>query len=327
MAFKLGKAKLTTFAKKNYFKLKDGDNVYRILPPMFDCADNGVWNRYYAVEYGYKNSKGKICPFQDVRVVDRKTKMVEVESPAFLLRQKMQENVKKAQEMMDAGKISKDAFEKVKEQAGQFNLDAKFYVNAIDLQGNIGLLKIPTKAMEQIKNIVKTKDEAGYDCLGVETGMFFKINRSGMGRSTTYVVTEYKQKKMVTIEGAQTEVEVAYNHALDEVLISRLEKECFNLDTLFKKLTVDQVQEIVDGGPLAVDKYFGSQEEEKTPVDDEELPPAQDIGFTKPVAQKVEETIPEPVKAEPAKVEPPKAEKPIPAPKQDDEDFLKSLGL
>jgi hypothetical protein len=186
--------------------------------------------------------------------------------------------------------------------------------------------------MEQIKNIVKTKDEAGYDCLGVETGMFFKINRSGMGRSTTYVVTEYKQKKMVTIEGAQTEVEVAYNHALDEVLISRLEKECFNLDTLFKKLTVDQVQEIVDGGPLAVDKYFGSQEEEKTPVDDEELPPAQDIGFTKPVAQKVEETIPEPVKAEPAKVEPakvepPKAEKPIPAPKQDDEDFLKSLGL
>ena len=89
MAVALGKSNYGGGGKKTYFKLKDGDNVYRILPPMFDLAEKGVWTKYYAVEYGYYNTQGKMRPFLACRVVNKKTKMVEVESPSYLYRQQL----------------------------------------------------------------------------------------------------------------------------------------------------------------------------------------------------------------------------------------------
>ena len=39
---KIGKAKYGA-GKKTYFKLKDGDQTFRILPPLGDLADDGVF--------------------------------------------------------------------------------------------------------------------------------------------------------------------------------------------------------------------------------------------------------------------------------------------
>ncbi|MHA1675946.1 MAG: hypothetical protein ACTSU6_02095, partial [Candidatus Njordarchaeales archaeon] len=79
---KVGKTKYG--GGKKVFKLKDGDNVYRILPPLGKLADAGRYSQYYRVEWGYKNSKGQNRPFQDCRVVNRSNNMVEVESPSHL---------------------------------------------------------------------------------------------------------------------------------------------------------------------------------------------------------------------------------------------------
>ena len=49
---KIGKPKYGN--GKKIFKIKDGDNVYRILPPLGKLADAGKWSVYQKVEWGYK---------------------------------------------------------------------------------------------------------------------------------------------------------------------------------------------------------------------------------------------------------------------------------
>lgn len=70
------------FTKKKYFKIKDGEYVFGILPPMGKLAREGTWNVFYPVHYGYRNSKGKLVPFQSPEVINFKTKMVEVPDAA-----------------------------------------------------------------------------------------------------------------------------------------------------------------------------------------------------------------------------------------------------
>ena len=79
----LGKANYGT--GKEIFKIMDGDNIYRILPPMGKLAKSGKWNQYYRVEWGFKNSAGKNRTFQDVRVVNFQTQMVELMGQIYLI--------------------------------------------------------------------------------------------------------------------------------------------------------------------------------------------------------------------------------------------------
>ena len=341
MAFVLGKASYGQRAQKNYFKIKDGDNAFRILPPMFGYASEGIWSKYWAVEYGYKNSLGKMTPFADVRVVNRKTKMVEVESPAYLLRQELRADLDKAVEDLKAGKGSKEAVQEAKDMTERFNMDAKYYVNAIDLQGNIGLLKMGKNCMDFLKGELKRLEGLGIDPLSVENGRFFNFKRSGLGRDTKYQVVEYKQKKVVMVEGQQMEVDVPFQHVLTEDIINRLEKEAFDLSKLFKIITVEQCQDLVDNGPIAADRVFPATTApvaaQAAPVEPEEeeieeevrvtVKPAQDLGFAKPevkesrapaapTAQAVAVPLVSVTKAPPAKDM-----------AKENEDYLRSLGI
>ena len=47
---KIGKASYSGNTKEN-FRIKDGDNIYRPLPPMGNLADAGKWSVYGAVSY------------------------------------------------------------------------------------------------------------------------------------------------------------------------------------------------------------------------------------------------------------------------------------
>src|ERR1035438_7321436 len=97
---KIGKAKYGG-DKKTYFKLKDGDSVFRIIPPIGDMADDGIWSKYYNIHYGYRNTKGNMRVFQSSLVKDRKTKMVEVPDKAL-------ERIQMLKAALDKAKLEKN---------------------------------------------------------------------------------------------------------------------------------------------------------------------------------------------------------------------------
>lgn len=248
---KLGKASYGGGNKKTYFKLKDGDNTYRILPPMGDLADQGIWSVFYRVHYGYKNSAGKLRPFESPLVKNYKTKMIEAPDAALERIENLKAQLEAAKKANNQPMITK--LNEFVGQKGMFNLDSNHYLNVIDLQGNIGILKLRHRAKVALDAEIKRLREKGVDPLSVENGRFFTIRRSGMGLDTTFQVSVMTRTMNIKDVG---DVQQEVPHTLDASIISRLSSEAAVLDKLFKKPTSEEVARIVAQGATAVDEIL-----------------------------------------------------------------------
>lgn len=248
---KIGKASYGGGNKKTYFKMKDGDNVYRILPPLGELADKGIWSVFYNVHYGYKNSEGKLRPFQSSLIKNYKTKMIEAPDAALARIEKLKAQLAEAKASGNTALVQK--LNEFVGPKGSFNLDNNHYVNAIDAQGNIGILKIRHRAKQALDVVIKRLREKGIDPLSVDSGRFFVITRSGMGLDTTFQVNTLT--RTINVPGVG-DVQQEVVHALDESLISRLAGEAADLGKLFKKPTPEQIARIVAEGATAVDEIL-----------------------------------------------------------------------
>jgi hypothetical protein len=346
MSVKIGNASYGG-VKRNYFKLKDGEAVFRILPPLGDLADAGRWSVFWNVHYGYKNSKGQLRAFQSPLVKNRKTKMIEASDPALDRINALKAEFEKAKASGNKELIAK--LDKLVGQKGQYNLDSNHYMNVVDTQGNIGVLKIRHRAKLALDAAIKKLRDKGIDPLSVNDGRFFVFSRSGMGLDTTFQVEVLK--KQINVDGIGM-VEQDVVHKLDESIIGRLEREAAQLDKLFKRPTSEQVERIVKEGASAVDEILdaktgsdeGDQGGDEPDTDyDEPTSSAPTQAAAAPVvaaatttAAPAQASTPAPTVTQPAAAAAaPKAESLATPPKttaqavseQSDEDFLKSLGI
>jgi hypothetical protein len=263
----IGKANYEGSNKKNRFKIKDGNNVYRILPPMGSLAKKGKWSQYWSVVWGYQNAAGKNRPFADCRVVNFNTKMVEVESEAFLRSQKLKKAFEDLKFKLKNGEpVDPKLLEKSEQLKDRYNIENKHYVNVVNLQGEIGLLKLGAKAKKLLEAEIKKLIAKGVDPLSLDNGRFFNIFREGRGNDTVYQVTEYKESVMMNGQ----EVDVPKVHKMDEAFISRLQTEAFDLGKLYVIPTAEQVKAIVEGADPDVVLGLNNQEEVEEEADSDE---------------------------------------------------------
>lgn len=239
MSVKIGTRKKSSseYQKREYFSLKDGNNIYRILPPLGELADDGVWSVYHKVHFGYKNQEGKMRTFLSPEVRN-KEKMIVTPDPALERIQKLEAARAKAKEMGNAAMVKK-----LDEQLFAYSLDKKHYMNAISLDGKIGILKIPHKSKLALDAEMKRLESEGIDPLSAEDGRFFNFNRSGRGLDTIHQVRVHEET--VTENGRRIKTEKV--HVLTDDILSRLEKEAsLNLRNLYRAVTEEQVRQIVE---------------------------------------------------------------------------------
>lgn len=272
---KVGEAKFGS--SKKFFNFKDGDNVYRILPALGKLADDGVWSKYYRICWGYRNSEGRMKTFQDCRVVNRQTKMVEVESAAY---QKLQDLKAQQQQLKDSG-ADKATMDKMREIVMRYNIESKHYVNAVNLNGEIGLLKIGHKAKLALDALIKKmREEEAINPLGVEKGIYINFNRTGKGVDTLYQVNPYKRKVKANVNGQDAIIEELVYHTMDSAFISRLDREAFELSELFPAPTAEEVAQIVNGTPADLDEVLAKYKKESKPKSTATSTAATDSGTT-----------------------------------------------
>ena len=241
-------------AKKNYFSIKKGTQVFRILPPLGDLADKGIWNRYHAVHFGYRTLEGYMRPFSSPEVVNRKTRMVEVRDAAkdYIDNLLTAKNTlaEKLQASPDDARL-KAQLEKTESLLMTFNLEKRYYVNAMDQNGNIGLLKLKTReknALDAVREQIKQEEDL--DPIGV-VGAFLTFTKHGDGRDSSVLVSaNYISSK--TDAGKSVKSLNSHDLASDTATISRLKDMAFDLDKIFVKPTAEEVAMMVKGGPEAV---------------------------------------------------------------------------
>lgn len=277
---KFGTSKLGggNFVKRNRYKMKDGDNIYRIVPAMGDLADEGRFSVYYNVVFGFKTSDGKHRPFQSPQVKNNKEKKIDVHCAATDLINKLKGELEAAKkEGGEAGKVKAQQLAKLVGDfpvMGVYSLNNDHYLNVIDRQGNIGVLEMGHKAKLALDNEIKRiRDTDGFDPLAPETGRFFNIRRTGKGLDTMVQVTVVKEKVDMG-NGKKGEVDV--EHVIDDALADRLltqkdgkwiYKEAADLTKLYQKPTAAEVELIVStanvltGNSTGVDQVLGKGKE------------------------------------------------------------------
>jgi len=246
---------------KKTFKIKDGDNVFGILPPLGKLAAKGKWSQYYKIEWGYKDSSDKFRPFQDVRVVNPKTKMVEVESAAHLKREELIRQKNSLIELMKQGKATKHQVQEATDLVKRYNLDCKHYLNVITLDGEIGLLKIGHRAKLSLDAAINSLRSKGVEPIGL-TGVYFNINRvvpMGKPLDTTYTITPYMENIQANVNGQIQIIQQRKSYELNDVIISRIANEAFELSGMYPTPTAEQVYEIVNGTTADIDRILGKK--------------------------------------------------------------------
>jgi len=233
------------FVKKNIWSPKKGDNIYRVLPPMGQLAESGKWHMYYSVVWGYRGEDGFNRPFKDVRVYNAKNKMVEVESAAHLRAQKLEAMMKEAKEAND-----EDLMVKIKMLKDNFNIDNKQYMNVMNLNGEIGVLKLSNKRFKLFQEIIKkVQAEEGIDPRSSQDGRFFNFFKAGDGQETVFQVSVYEEIQDV---GNGRRGKFPKVHVLDDATIARFDSEAFDLAEMYPTVTVEQVEEMVKESEMLI---------------------------------------------------------------------------
>lgn len=241
----------------NSFKIEEGSNVYRILPPIAPPGSEPpeTWNVGVAVHWGYKNSKGKMRPFVCPEKKDRKTKMIihrcaECDRLADL--QRVYDD-KLAQFTKELGKEKAEKkLKHYKEHLFTFNRGFKIYVNAYNEKNQIGALGMSMTHFKLLQIEADKFSKKGWDITAMHQGVWFDFFREG---SKTFKV-EVVRNDDDTMKSAKVPIEVA----------KQLKNSVRDLNKLFTVLTDEQITKLAnsEANPEVVDAIFGSGETEES---------------------------------------------------------------
>jgi hypothetical protein len=245
---------------KNNWKIKDGDNIYRILPPLGKLAAQGVWAVFDSIHWGFKGTKFS-RPFKCIQRKN-KNKMVIVQCPECDKIAEYQLQLKQAQDEKKAEGFSEEKIKEFVKPLSDWlynhNLDKKWYVNAVSQDGQIGRLAMPHKMYQALQQkIDKLRNEDGIEPIGADGGVWFVLNRTGKFNQTAFAVDV-----VMTTEdlGGGRKAKVIKPAPLTDELKSRLKAEAFDLSDNSRVLTYDEIKRVVESSydPEEVDHVFSS---------------------------------------------------------------------
>ena len=254
-----------SFKKKNYYKQVDGDIILRIVPPLEQFTNNPRdWAKFHSVVFGFKNMAGKIRTFEssleESYDKETNTRTVKTPCPAVNFISNLKDKLKEATDTGNGPAAAK--LNALVGMMGVYSIDRNYHMNVIDLQGNIGVLKIRSKAKAELDKAIDKLKAKGVNPLSLDNGRFFVFSRTGKGGTTNYQVTVYTES--VERDGETLDKPVV--HKITPELLARVNQEAVDLNNgIAAKLTVSEIEKIVktadilSGKSPACDEFFDAR--------------------------------------------------------------------
>lgn len=249
---------------KNFY-LEDGSNLYRLLPPFGNLAKTGGLYAYHQV-YWLVNAAGKKRPIE-TRFRKSKDGTVLVSCP---LHDKITAVTAQLQAIVDNPNSKESQKEAAKNKLKGLNLDKAYYLNVMDKNGEIGVLKMKISMKGDLENVLKQLRNEGVDPInpGPDNGVFldFKRIRDEQGKVKYTVDVSRVTKKDPNTKRITQEYDYA---PIDETVIERMENEARDVTKLFKELSDMELKLVASLDPSDVDRVFSRAEEaEEADADD-----------------------------------------------------------
>lgn len=234
-------------------KVKDGSNVFRILPPFGDSS-NGYPYRKWQIIWGLQDPEsGRPRPFASSMTSEKKCPVTEY----------VQALKKKAETLKSQLAAAGVSEEDQKTRLGALNkliqdLNPKtvYIYNAADKSGEVGLLELKSTAQKKMKAEMAqyiqdyNQDPTSLNSDDTDSGVWFNITRSGLGRDTEYDV---KKMQMKTKNPATGKISFEDDRSpLPDSIVENYENLAYDLGAVYQVKSYDELAEILEANMLSL---------------------------------------------------------------------------
>lgn len=270
MSFQVGVAKHGNgrgFAETKSFYLKsaydkggtNGDNIFRVMPPVHSLAAQGKYYQFHAVHKGFVGTDGRPRWFSCTEEWDYKTKEIKSRCPVCDKYRQMDGHLKVAKERgLDKEKI--EEFRLL--QVDPFKVEKRYYINALNQANEIGSLALPTKSFRALKELCDKYANNGVDLTSTKSVFlnFGKRSQYKGDNQALYPVEPFRKSEMVN--GLIQESMVP--HEITNEILNRMEKECVDLSKMFPTVSIENLDALVsaegEDRKKIVDRVFAKGE-------------------------------------------------------------------
>lgn len=230
-------------------KVKDGHNVYRILPP-FGEASNGYPYRKWQIIWGFTDPEsGRARPFADSMTTEKRSPVVEyvndLKKRAETLGSKLKANGATDEEV-------KTRLKDLNDLIGNIIPKTVYIYNAADKAGEVGLLELKATAHKSMKEQMTkyiqdyNQDPTSLNSADNDSGVWFDVireNLTGKFRDTTYKVEKVQAK----VKDANGRVAFVDDRSpLSDAVVENYDNLAYDLSSIYQMKTYDELKEILD---------------------------------------------------------------------------------
>ncbi len=258
------------FTKKEYFTLvANADNLYRVLPPLHSLAEKGQFAKYHAshkiflVQMIDGKPKYDVYNFLCIERVNKSTKIIETHCPFC---DKYRDNDSAYKNAKAQGVVKEDLEEFFNKNVRPYQVEKKFYINAVNQELRVGVLPVPIKAFGSLQERLKeVQTKYQLDATGTN-GLFlnFKKTQKFKGdRDTSYSVD--LATDVVTVNGVpQPQLK---QHVITKDFLNVIEAGSRDLGSLMQEITAADMAIILNtetaNKKAVLDKIFGRGQKPK----------------------------------------------------------------
>jgi len=234
-------------------KVKDGHNVFRILPP-FGENSNGYPYRKWQIIWGlFDPESGRARPFASSMTSEKKCPVTEY----VQLLKKKAETLKSqlaASGVSEEGQ--KEHLAPLNKLISDLNPKTVYIYNAADKAGDVGLLELKSTAQKKMKsemtNYIKTynQDPTSLNSEETDSGVWFDIIRQGEFRDTEYDVKTLQIKLKNSTTG-----KISFEDdrsPLQDSVVENYDNLGYDLGAVYQVKTYDDLAEILEANMLSI---------------------------------------------------------------------------
>jgi hypothetical protein len=230
-------------------RVKDGHNIYRILPPFGD-ASNGYPFRKWQIVWGLVDPEsGRARPYADSMIAEKRSPIVEF----------VDELKSRAETMGTAltakGASSEEVTERLKginQLIGDLVPRTSYVYNACDKAGEVGLLELKATAHKDMKDKMNkyiqdyNQDPTSLNSADDDSGVWFDVirsNETGKFRDTKYSVEKVQMK----VKNAAGKVSFEDDRSpLPDAVVENYDNLGYDLSAIYQQKSYDDLKGILD---------------------------------------------------------------------------------
>lgn len=228
-------------------KVKDGSNVYRILPP-FGEASNGYPYKKWQIIWGLVDpDSGRPRPFASSMTSEKKCPVTEYVGELKKKAEVLKSQLASAGVSEEDQKLRLTALNKL---ISDLNPKTVYIYNAADKSGDVGLLEIKSTAQKKMKAEMAqyiqdyNQDPTSLQSEDTDSGLWFNITRAGLGRDTEYDV---KKMQIKTKNPATGKISFEDDRSpLPDSVVENYDNLAYDLNSVYQVKSYDELTEVLE---------------------------------------------------------------------------------